>query len=258
LDKLPIDIDITAILIMESLGIVSFIVALLFFRQRQRISDKQRAFRDALNRRVISDRGDGKCYSSEWVMDNITQKPRKLLSATPLLIATLSLLFAVFLYGIMPYIVSNVISLGYTTVIALIGIAILLWTDAFEAYSYTNAVHKVTTEKLDKEDQSYIELAREALEKAFLRFVSMGVAFAVLGPFIPQIFNGFVNVFMLYTTAFFQGSEASFKAFTFFGAFIVLILIAFMLFFLPVVLGGIIIRKAKSLIDKMFKRRAEQ
>ena len=257
LNVLPIDIDIAAIVIMESLGVFSFLMAFLFFRQRRRIRDRQREFLDALKRQVISERGDGKCYSFEWVMDNIVHKPRKLLNATPLLFATVVFLLAVFSGRIGPYIFANLLRLGYAVVIALMGIAFLLWTDAFQAYNYTDAIHKVGMEQLDKEDQSYMELAREALEKAFLRFVSAGVAFALFGPFIPQIFNGIVYVFTSYATVFFQASEVSFKISTALGILIVLILPGLMLF-LPEFLGRIMTRKGKSLIRKLFKRRVEQ
>ena len=257
MDRLPVNVDIAAIVIMESMGVVSFLVAFLFFRQLQRITDKQRAFLDALNRRVISERGDGKCYSSEWAMDNIVYKPRKLLNATPLLIATAMFLLAVFVYFAGSRVLSDVVGLGYACVIALVGISILLWTDAFQAYSYINEIHKVATEQLDKEDQSYIVIARETVVKAFLRFVSLGVAFALLGPFIPQIFSGVVYVFILYTTVFFEASEVSFKVSTILGALIVMILPALMLF-LPEFLGRIMIRKGKSLTRRLFKRRGQQ
>lgn len=254
---MPIDIDIAAIVIMESLGVFSFLMAFLFFRQRRRIRDKQRAFFDAMKRQVISERGDGKCFSFEWVMDNIVYKPRKLLNATPFVFATVSLLLAVFYYWIGPYIFASLLRLGYAVVIALMGTAILLWTDAFQAYNYTDAIHRVGMEQLDKEDHIYLELAREGLEKAFLRFVSMGVAFALFGPFIPQIFDGFVYVFTFYATVFFQASEASFKVLSVFGALIVMILPGLMLL-LPEFLGRIMIRKGRSLIRKLFKRRVEQ
>lgn len=237
---------------MESLGAISFLVAFLFFRQRQRISDKQRAFLDAVNRRVISERSDGKCFSSEWVMDNIVYKPKKLLNATPLFLGTVAFLLAVFFYGILPRIFANIVGFGYGSLIALIGIAIILWTDAFEAYSYTDAIHKASAEQLDKEDQSYIELAREALEKAFLRFVSLGVAFSLVGPFIPQIFSSVVYVLELYTSVFFQASEVSFKALTILGVLTVLALPALMLF-LPEFLGRIVFRKGKSFVRKLFR-----
>ena len=206
---------------------------------------------------VISESGDGKCYSFEWVMDNIVYKPRKLLNATPLLFAAVAFLLVVFVYWIGPNIFANLLRLGYAVLIALMGIAILLWTDAFQAYSYTDAIHKVEMEQLDKEDQIYMELAREALEKAFLRFASLGVAFALFGPFIPQIFNGVVYVFALYLAVFFQASEVSFKVLTVLGVLIVLILPGLMLF-LPEFLGRIMVHKGKSLIRRLFKRRVEQ
>lgn len=250
---MPIDVDIAATAVMESLGVISFVVAFLFFRQRQRINDKQRVFLDALNRQVLNERGTGKCYSSEWVMGNIVHKPRKLLEATPLLIAALTLLLAVFYFVVGPRIIANLVGFGYASVIALIGVAILLQTDAFQAYSYINAIREVSIGQLDKEDQSFIELAKEAVEKAFLRFLWLGVAFALFGPFIPQIFNGFVYVFLSYTTVFFQASEASFKFLTIFGAIITLALPALMLF-LPELLVRIVIRRAKPLARRIFRR----
>ncbi len=249
---MSVNVDYAAIVAMELFGFASFIMAFLFFTQLQRIRKKQREFMNALNRRMISERGDGKCHSSEWVMDNIVYRPKKMLNATPLFIFAVTVLLAFFYYVIGPNVVANVVSFGYTGVIVLFGVALLLWTDAFEAYSYTNAIRRVETDELDKEDQSYLELAREALEKAFLRFVSLGVAFSLLGPFIPQIFNGVVYVFMLYTTVFFKASEMSFKIWTVLGAAIVLIL-PVLLFFLPELLGRIIIRKGKLLVRKISK-----
>ncbi len=257
MDRLPVDIDIVAIAVMESFGVVSFLVAFLFFRQRQRISDKKRVFLDALNRQVIGERSDGKCFSSEWVMDNIVHKPRKLFNITPFLLAAFGSLMAILYFFVLPHILAKLILLGYVPVIALIGIAILLWTDAFEAYTYTNVIRKVATEKLDKEDLSYIELARETVEKAFLRFFSLGFAFALLGPFIPQVFNGVVYGFMLCTTVFFKASEASLNVLTVFGILIVLILPGLMIF-LPEFLGRIVIRKGRSLVRRVFRRRVEQ
>jgi hypothetical protein len=256
-DDLPLDVDFTAIIFMESLGLLSFLEAILFFRQFRRIRAKQRAFLNALNRRLISERGDGKCHSSEWVLDNIVFKPKKILVATPLLITFFTFMFAAFFYGVAPSIIANVVGFGYASVVALVGIAILLWTDAFEAYGYTNAISKVATENLDREDQSYIELAREALEKASLRFASLGVAFAVFGPFIPQIFSGVVSVLVVYSTFFFQASEESFKIFASLGALVVMILSGLVIF-LPELLGKIIIRKGKSFARWIFKRKIEK
>ena len=256
MDGLSIDIDMAAIAIMESLGVVALLMAFLFYRQLRRINDKQRAILDAQKRRVISERADGKCYSYEWVMDNVVYKPRKLLKATPFLLTTVSFLVAVYYYSIGPYIFVNVFRLGYAVLIALIGIAILVRTEAFEAYSYTNAIRKVATEQLDKEDQSYMELAGEALAKAFLRFVSLGVVFALLGPFIPQIFNGVVYAFLFYMSIVFQATETTLKVTQLLGIIVALTLPVFMLL-LPELLGRVTIYMGKSLTRKLIKRRVK-
>ena len=249
-----INFDFASIVLMESFGVVSFIMGLLFFRQRQRVRNKQRAFVDAFNRRLISDKGNGKCFSSEWVMDNIVYPPKKVLKSTPLLLTFLTFLVAVFYYIIGPQILVGIVGLGYTSVIALLSIAVLLWTDAFEAYSYAGAINGVSVSELDKEDESYMELARSGLERAFMRFVSLGVAFALLGPFIPQIFNGVVYLLMMYTTVFFKASEVLFGVSLILGILIVLVLPGIM-FFLPELLSRIIIRKVKPIVKKTVIRR---
>lgn len=249
---MPINVDSAAIIAMEFFGVVSFAVAVLFFVQLRRVRRKQREFLDGLNKRVITDRGDGKCYSSEWVMDNVVYRPKKLLNGTPLFLFVMVFLLAFFYYVVAPHLIANVLGFGYSAVIVLMGVAVLLWTDAFEAYSYANAIRKVETLELDKEDQSYLDLAEDALEKALFRFASLGVAFSLLGPFIPQIFNGVVYVFIMYTTVFFKASEMSFKVWTVLGAVVVLIIPA-LLFFLPELLGRIIVSKGKLLVRKISK-----
>lgn len=197
---------------------------------------------NALNRGAISERADGKCYSYEWVMDNIARKPRKLLEATPFLMVSITFLLAVFYHLIGPQILASIISLGYVLVVALIGFAILLKTDTFEAYGYSEAVHKVETQQLDKEDQSYIELAKEALEKGTMRFLVLGVAFALVGPVLPLLVN----------ITFFQATEATIRVFQVFGI-VALFALPIIMLFLPELLSRIIIHNGKLLARKLFK-----
>jgi len=254
---LSIDIDIIAVIILESLGVISFLAAFLFYRQRQRINNKHKAFLNSLSRQLISERGDGKCFSSEWLLDNVISRRKRLLSATPILIGALTIFLAIFYYGIGPLIVAGLLSFGYASVIGLLGVSVLLSTDAFEAYSYTNAINKATVEQLDKEDQSYIELAKEAVEKAFLRFFSLGVAFALLGPFIPQIFNGVASGLALYTSVLFLASEATSKVSVVFATLIVFVLPALLLL-LPEFFGRILFRKGKFIGRKVLRRGAKK
>jgi multisubunit Na+/H+ antiporter MnhF subunit len=251
---LPVDIDFASIVLMEFFGVVSFVVALIFFRQRQRVRNKQKAFVDALNRRLICDKGDGMCFSSEWVMDNIVYPRKKVLNSTPLLLMTLTFLIAFFYYVVGPRIVASLVGLGYASVIALLAIVILLWTDALEAYSYSNAINQVSILQLDIEDQSYMELARDGLERACVRFVSLGVAFALLGPSIPLIFNGVVYAFVLYAAVFFKTSEVLFNVFTVLGAIIVFAM-PLTLFFLPELVSRVMARKVKPLADRILARK---
>jgi len=254
---IAINIDAAAIIIMESFGVVSFLMAFLFYRQREKMKNKHVAFMSALCKRLISERGYGKCFSSEWVMDNIVYKRKKIWNATPIFVAVLTASLMVWNFVIAPRIIGNIISFGYAMIIALLGIAAILWTDAFEAFSYASAIHNVATRELDKEDQSYMELASESLEKAFLRFLSLGIAFAVLGPFIPQIFNRTVEAFLLYTTVYFQASEASFKISGLLGILVIFTLPVLMLFF-PEFLGRILILKGKLMTLRFLKRRVKK
>lgn len=196
-NQLPVDVDLSAIVVMEVLGTVAFFEAFLFFRQFRRMKNKEKELLYAFRKGFGSHRADGKCFSSEWVIGNIVYKPKKLVSATPLLAAVCALVLAVTYYVVIPTIAAYAIGFGYAFLIALVGVAVLLWTDAFEAYGYSDAIHDVAAEQLDREDQSYIELAMKSLKKASQRFFSLAVAFALLGPFVPLIFNGVVSLLQL-------------------------------------------------------------
>jgi hypothetical protein len=195
--QLPVNVDLSAIVVMEVLGAAAFFEASLFLRQFRRIKNKEREFSYALRIGAVSHRTDGKCFSSEWTIGNIVYKPKKLLSATPLVAAVFAVVAAVTYYVVIPTVAAYIIGFGYAILIALVGVAALLWTDAFEAYGYSDAIHDVAASQLANEDQSYMELAKTALKKASQRFFSLAVAFALLGPFIPLIFNGVLSLLQL-------------------------------------------------------------
>lgn len=254
---MPVDIDMAAIFVMESFGLVSFLATLLFFKQRQRMSDKQRALSDAYKNGVIGEKGDGKCYSSEWILANIVYKRRKMLDASPLLAVAVGTMTVLLYFEIGPRAFSALLSLGYVTIVALVGFAILTETDAFEAYSYSKAVYKVSIKQFDKADQSYMDIALDALRMATMRFLMIGIFFAVLGPFIPQIFSSVLNTLLFYTSILFNATGALSEVSQGLALLIAFILPGLMLF-VPLVLGKTIFLKAKMLAQKMLKRSREE
>lgn len=143
------------------------------------------------------------------------------------------------------------LSTGYLALVALIGVAILLETDAFEAYSYSKAIQKVTLDRLNKEDQSYMELAKEALENAIIRFLIIGVIFAIAGSFIPQIFDGLIHALVTYTRIIFQATEASREISQGLALFVALILTGILLY-LPELMGRVIFRRMKRLAQRIW------
>jgi len=244
------DNDILAIALMESLGVLSFLLAVMFLRQSREIGGKQEALKKAT---TTDDRGDGSCYSFKWVMTHIANPSRKLLNASPFLFVFISLIVGVWVYIIGPRVFSALVSLGYLSIVALIGIAILFKTDAFEAYSYGKAIHKIAVAQLNREDQSYLEIAKEALEKATARCVVIGIIFAVVGPLIPEIFNGVTYALLSYTSIVFQATEPSMKISQIL-TYAIAIILSGTLLFLPELLGRTVFRKVKLLIHKIWER----
>lgn len=219
-------------------------MALVFFKQYQKINDKQ----ESLKKAATDEIWNGSCYSYKWIMSH-TLKPRKVFAATPLLAV-----FAFFIgWFLLLLLGPGLLSLGYSTIVAIIGVAILLSTDAFEAYSYSTAVQKVALDSLRREDQSFMELAKEALEKAVIRFLIIGIIFAIAGPFIPQIFDGLVYAFVTYTRIMFQATEASMEVSR--GlAIAVALSVTVVLLFLPELTGRILFRRVKLLAQRIWER----
>lgn len=240
------DKEIISIILVESFGILSFLLALVFFRLSRRIGDKQESLRKA----KPSEIWNGPCYSYKWVMSN-TLKPRKILEATPFLAV-----FAFFITWLLYFVIGPRVFfwvLGYPALVALIGVAILIKTDAFEAYSYSKAIQKAPLDHLSGEDQSYMGLAKEALEKAIIRFLILGIIFAIAGPFIPQIFDGLIYVLVMYTRIVFRATEAS-KGISLFLAIATALILTSILLYLPELMGRTIFRRVKLLAQRIWER----
>ena len=183
------DINFVAMVLMESFGAVFFLLVFLFVMCSRRINGKMKACWKV----PAGTMTDESCFSYEWAVSHM-MKPRKIIYPSPFLLFVLVALFFVIA---IPF-VTIFYSIGYSMLLALIGCAIFFDEDAFQAYSYGRAVQRVTLGELDKEDESYMEIAREALQIGAIRFLIMGATFAFAGPFIPQIFEGLCYAFALY------------------------------------------------------------
>ncbi len=182
-------------------------------------------------------------------------KHTKLLAATPALVVFVGILGTFLIYGPpAQFFFYVIVAPGYVSFIALIGATILLLeTNAYQAYSYGRAIQKVAPSQLSREDQSYMELAKEALENATLRFLIIGIIFAVVGPFMPQIFDGLVYALATYARILFHATVAMLKISPVLAFAIALIFLG-ILFYLPEVMGRIIFRRVKLLAQRIWER----
>ncbi|MFQ6086854.1 MAG: hypothetical protein ACE5OV_02425 [Candidatus Bathyarchaeia archaeon] len=247
---MPIDVHVIAIILMEGFGAVFFLSAFMLIKRFRGIGGKLEALQEALKRAAVTgERRDGPCYSYKWAISH-TMKPRKMWHVSPFLI-----FYVTFLIGVVAFTFFIILSsVGYALFISLIGAAILFETDAFEAYSYGKAVQKVELDRLSEEDQSYMEIAREALGIGAIRFILAGVTFAVAGPYIRQIFNSLCYALASYMNIFlFQPVEASWKTSQFLAMLIATILPGILLY-LPELMGKTLLRKIEALSRRMRKR----
>lgn len=247
---MPIDVHLVAMLLMEAFGVAFFLLAFMLINRFRGIGGKLEALQEALKKATrISERRDGPCYSYKWAMSH-TMKSRKMWHVSPFLAMYMTLLIGV--VGFTFFIIFS--SIGYALFIALIGAAILFETEAFEAYGYGKAVQKVELDQLGEEDQSYMEIAREALGMGVIRFLMAGVIFAVAGPYIPHIFDSLSYALASYMNIFlFQPVEASWKTSQFLAMLIAIILPGILLY-LPELFGKTLLRKIKGLTRRMRKR----
>ena len=254
------DIHILPIVLMESFSVASFLLAFMFIKQSRRMSGKLEALRKALTKHHQPEGLWKPCYSYKWTVSH-SIKSR---NAVGLLIRSIGpgallIMCIMALSGIIGIaLVIIFFSAGYTLVIGLIGTAILLETDATEAYSYARSVQKVALNKLVKEDQSYMEIAKEAFETATIRFLMVGAIFAVASPFIPQIFDGLCYVLAFYMKhTIFHAVETSWKISHGLAILIATILPGILLH-LPELMGRTLVPKIKELSRTTLNHGREQ
>ena len=250
---MPIEIDLIAIVLMESFGAICFLLGFVFIKNSQKLSGKMEALQETLVNAATTGESDQEetCYSYKWVISQV-MKPKKAIAPKayfPLLIWALT--------GVIVFTVLAVFSnTGYSLLIALIGSAVFLETDVFEAHSYSKAIQKVTLEQLNKEDQSYMEIAKEALKIGGIRFVLAGATFALAGPFIPLIFDGLCYILVLYASVIFQATGTAQNVSKALAVLIAFILPGILLL-LPELVGRIIFAKTKAAIRTMKKHKRE-
>jgi hypothetical protein len=248
---LPIDIDIIAIVLMEIFGAIFFLLAFTFTKHSRRVSSKMKALQEALAKATMmtAKREEGPCYSYKWVISH-TMGPRRIFSPSgflPLLVMALSGVIAATLLIVFH-------SAGYSLILALIGAAVILETDVFEARAYSATIQKVALDQLDEEDLSYMEIVTGALKIGAIRFIVAGAIFAVAGPFIPLIFDGLCYALVLYMSIVFKATEAAQNASRVLALVIAMTLPATLLY-LPQLVGRTILFRTKVAIRKMRKHR---
>ncbi len=175
-----------------------------------------------------------------------------MLVLTPALVVFIYLLMALWILYVGPFFVTALISgFGYVSLIALVGTAIvLLQTNAFEAYGYSRAIQKVAPNRLNIQDEDYMEIAKEALQNGVARFLIIGVIFVTIGLFIRQIIDGSIYALVTYTGVIFQAIESLSMD----KAFVIAVVLAAILLYVPELMGRTIFRRVKLLTQKIWQR----
>lgn len=244
---LPTDFDAVAIVLVESFGAIFFLLALIFINDSQRVKHKMKAFQEALEKTSATGRRHERpCYSYKWAMKYVMESKKKMkhFMTNPFLAIWYGAV--AFLAGFLVFFIVS--TAGYILFISLIGALIFLDADAFEAHSYIKAIQKVPIDQLVEEDQSYMEIAKGALQMATIRFLMVGATFAVVGPFTTYIFDGLCYVLAFYMQhTIFQAVESTWNISQFLAVFLALILPG-ILIYLPELAGRIIFTRAKAAI----------
>jgi hypothetical protein len=227
--KVAIDIQILAIAVTESLGLVFFLLDLTFLRMSRRIGSKTKALENQKN--PLSEEAERKCFSFKWAIKQ-SNRSRKILAANPILVAI------PFICGItIVFVLLTLLqSIGYVMLLSFVGMAIFLDSEAFESFSYGKAITKVSLTQLNRGDQSYMKIAKEALELATVRFFIVGLVLTVAGPVISQIFDGLVYSIAMYSIVLFSTTEVAFTVSPVLASLLAMILPGVLLY-LPELIG---------------------
>ena len=241
---MPIDIDFVAIVLMESVGIFFFLITLIFWRQIRRVEGKIESLQDALKKAGTMWKGvEGRCYSFDWV---ITKSHQNLVAAR----ASLMILAALLPIVVVPFIFLIFYNIGYALFIPLVGLAIFLDEDAFEAYNYIKAILKVADDRLDVEDQEYLEIARKTLVMATIRIVVAGITIITVGPFTPTIVNSLCFGLALYANILFQVANMPLNITRVFGILVAEVLSGILIIVLPQQVVRTLYNRTKGLAQR--------
>jgi len=244
---LTFDIQILAIALTEALGLVFFLLALMFLQMSRRISSKRKAIETQKNIVTKED-----CYSFKWVL-NHSMKAKKVLAANPI-------------YFVIPFVVAIVATyvllalfqnIGYVMSLSFVAVTIFLSSDAFEAFGYGRTITKAPIDQLSEEDKGYMEIAKEALELATVRFLMVGIILIAIGPFIRQLFDGLIYSIAVYSIVLFSATEVVFSVSPAIALFLAMVLPGILLY-LPELIGRSIVHKLKraGLIRKILRHEA--
>lgn len=247
------EIDLIAIVLMESFGVVCFLLGFMFLKHFQKLNSKIEALQEALRNAARTGESveEETCYSYKWAMNQM-MKPKKTIAPKAY--------FPLLIWGLAGVIVFTLLAIfssaGYSLLIALIGSAVFLETDVFEAHSYSKAIQKIRPDQLNKEDKSYMEIAKGVLKIGGIRFLLAGATFALTGPFIPLIFDGLCYILVMYTSILFQVAGTAQNVSKALAVLIALILPGILLY-LPELVGRIIFAKTKVAIRMRKKHKRE-
>jgi len=248
---LAMDIQVLGIIITESLGLIFFLLALTFLQMSRRIGGKREALEDS-QKNTVSGKIEENCFSFRWAMER-SMKSRKVFGANPILIA----IPFVLALGTGFILLTLFQSIGYVMLLSFVGMTIFLDSEAFEAFGYGKAIIKASLTQLNNEDQSYMKIAKEALELATARFFMVGIILAVIGPFIQKLFDGLIYAIAMYSIVLFSTTETAYAISPVLACFIAMVLPGILLY-LPELVGRTLFHKMKELglIRKMLRHGA--